>query len=303
MNGPVLLKTPVAARSAMKYMFKKVNLATILLVACICSCNPFGKKEKFPTIPGYDLNRPTTVTLKTTLDEISGIIFYPKDTSVLAINDELGRLYKIYLRKRVKIDEWEFSEGADYEDIALVDSTFYALHSNGSLTKFRLLTADSLQIEECKIPLAGKNEFETLYFDEFHQKLVLICKDCKADKGVVSAYSFDPANKEFSNQPIFTVSESDVLSKLNSEEKEFKPSAAGIHPITKDLFIVSSVNKAIVIADRDGKVKMVTPLNPAVFKQPEGLSFSPDGDLLISNEAADVGTGNILIFKYNQQKP
>jgi len=39
-------------------------------------------------------------------------------------------------------------------------------------------------------------------------------------------------------------------------------------------------------------------LNPAIFTQPEGISFTPSGDLIISNEAGDkYNTGTLLIFK------
>jgi len=44
-------------------------------------------------------------------------------------------------------------------------------------------------------------------------------------------------------------------------------------------------------------VKEVYKLDPKIFKQPEGITFTPTGDLLISNEAALTGAANILIYK------
>ena len=43
----------------------------------------------------YDLNNPFRIKLSDQLAEISGISFYPKDSSVFAISDESGSLYKI----------------------------------------------------------------------------------------------------------------------------------------------------------------------------------------------------------------
>jgi hypothetical protein len=63
------------------------------------------------------------------------------------------------------------------------------------------------------------------------------------------------------------------------------------------LYIISSVNKLLVVADRKGGVKKVYPIDPGLFKQPEGISFTPSGSIIISNEAAGVGVANILIFK------
>jgi hypothetical protein len=90
---------------------------------------------------------------------------------------------------------------------------------------------------------------------------------------------------------------------MAGEEKiKFKPSAAGINPITGDLFIISAINKLLVIADRRGDAKEVYKIDPAVFKQPEGLTFSPAGALVISNESADEGVANILVFPYNPKQ-
>jgi uncharacterized protein YjiK len=276
------------------------RLIFFLFVVAVYSCN-LADKSKYPDVPGYDIHNPVTIKLKTELDEISGIFYFDRDTCVFAVNDELGVLYKIYLRKKITIDEWEFSEDADYEDLVLVDSMFYALHSNGDITKFRYYSEDSLFVDEIPIPLEGKNEFEGLYYDSAANKLMVICKDCKGDKEFNSVYGFNLSSAEFTAEPVFKIDGKEVIKTQLVEEKRFKPSAAAIHPVTGDVYIVSSVNKCIAIADKHGKIKTVYPLNPAVFKQPEGITFTPDGDMLISNEAADVGVGNVLIYKYKPQ--
>ena len=260
-----------------------------------------GKKEqaKFPSPAGYDLSNPVILNLRTELDEISGIHYYAKDTSLFAINDEMGVLYKIYNRKPLYIEQWRFSPGADYEDIALLDSTFYVLQSHGDITRFKFEKADSLVVDACGTPLKEKNEFESMYYDKFHEKFILICKDCKQDnKSSLTAFAFDPKTKKFNSAPFFIMDTKRILAETGDGKNKFKPSAANIHPITKDLYIVSAVNNALVIASREGVVKEVYKLNGKLFKQPEGLTFSEQGDMYISNEFADIGAGNILVFKY-----
>jgi hypothetical protein len=80
---------------------------------------------------------------------------------------------------------------------------------------------------------------------------------------------------------------------------KFKPSAAAIHPLSGQLFIISSVNKVLVVADKNGIPEKVYKISPVLYKQPEGLTFSPEGHLLISNESANTGAADIMIFKYN----
>jgi len=57
-------------------------------------------KKNFTSPPPYDLNHPVVIDLPPGLDEISGLAYYPKDTSVFAIVDEDGMFFKIYLRNQ-----------------------------------------------------------------------------------------------------------------------------------------------------------------------------------------------------------
>ena len=43
-----------------------------------------------------------------------------------------------------------------------------------------------------------------------------------------------------------------LLTMMHEDKMKFKPSAAAINPLTHELFILSSVNKVIVIADKNG---------------------------------------------------
>ncbi|TDH25103.1 hypothetical protein EXU57_13400 [Segetibacter sp. 3557_3] len=284
------------------YVFK-ISAGFILLLILALGCRQ-KTKSKYPVLPNYDLNNPYTYNLRDELDEISGMVYYPKDTSVFAINDENGLLYKIFLRKNVQVMKWTFAKDADFEDIALVDSTFYVLQSNGNITSFKVLTADSVVVDKCKRPYEGKNEFESMYYDAYYKVLVLICKDCEIDdKKGITAWSFDPATHKYSDTPIYVIKTKPIDQMLGVQKEKFKPSAAAIHPITKELYIVFSVNKAIVIADRSGVVKFAVPLDPLIYKQPEGITFTPKGDLLISNESAETGPGNILVLKQKSTVP
>ena len=81
-----------------------------------------------------------------------------------------------------------------------------------------------------------------------------------------------------------------------NDKLHFKPSAATINPLTNELYILASVNKLLVVADRKGNVKDVYPLDPVTFNQPEGITFTPWGDLIISNEKGDEGSCYFFTF-------
>lgn len=248
---------------------------------------------------GYNLNKPFLLKLPVELDEISGLAFYAHDTTVFAIGDEFGWLYKIPLTAGKPIRKWKFSNQGDYEDLVMVDKVFYVLQSNGNVTAFTFNDHNQILVQHQQFPASG-NEFEILYYNPKIFKLVLICKDCETDKKkALTAFYFNLLNKRFDDSSSINVT--NIARMLGEKKIKFKPSAAAIHPITNELYIVSSVNKLLVITDPKGNVKQTFPIDATLFKQPEGITFTPEGDMIISNEAADRGVANLLFYKYNKK--
>jgi len=248
----------------------------------------------------YDLNNPYRVKLGDALSEISGISFYPKDSSVFAISDENGNLYKIYLNKRIRTVSWKFDKTHDFEDVLQHDSSFYILESNGNIQTLQFSQQGDTIFKRKSIfsEMNKKNEFESIYYDEKSKGLVMICKDCEGDKKkAVSSWGFDPATGAYIPST-FSIDVKNIAKKTGQEELKFKPSAAAINPKTHDVWILSSTNQLLIVTDNKGNTKEVYTLNPTIFKQPEGITFTPWGDLLISNEATDkYETATLLIFK------
>lgn len=272
------------------------HLLFVVLFHIGCSPEPATIHE---SPPGYNLNQPSVLKLPSALDEISGIVYYPKDKSVLAINDEVGWLYKIYLKEDPDIQKWKYSNGADFEDLVLVDSVFYVLESNGNIIKFKFIRPDSVARQEFIFPSTGSGEFEILYHYPQKNKLIMLCKDCEIDdKNSLTAFSFDLDSMKYAPSPEFVIDIRKIEDLLDEKKLRFKPSAAAIHPLTNELYIISSINKVIVISDLNGVPKKVFKISPKLYKQPEGLTFTSKGDLIISNESADIGAANILFFKY-----
>ena len=76
----------------------------------------------------------------------------------------------------------------------------------------------------------------------------------------------------------------------------FRPSALAKNPLTKEWYIISAVNKLLVVTDENFKMKDSYALGGNLFNQPEGIAFDKEGNLYISNEGDDITQGNILKF-------
>jgi len=280
------------------YLLKQFWILAPLLLLSVAACK--GKKE-YKNPPGYDLHKPSIVHLPSALDEVSGIFYYPKDNSVFLESDEQGSLYKLNLAKPKQVQEWKFGKKHDYEDLFLLDSAFYMLCSNGDLTILNFNNDNKIAKRQYTFPYGDKYEFESLYFDDHTQKLNLVCKTCKGeDKENVAVYSFDP--KTYMYGQGFSINATAIHSVITDNAGKLKASAANINPVTGELFLISSVNKLLIIADKSGRVKSAYQLDPSLFKQPEGLCFRSNGDMFITNESGGAGTGNILFFPYKNKQ-
>jgi uncharacterized protein YjiK len=284
------------------YINRYCSTLFIFFILLSASCQTNKQRTILPSPEGYDLQNPVVIKLRSELNEISGIAYYPKDSSLFAIVDEDGILFKIYLNRNDNVESWRFDKSRDFEDVVLHDSTFYVLVSNGDMDELKFM-GDSLTTIKTKFPDADKhsNEFETLYYDD-KKGLVLICKQCEDDKKKeVSAYGFDASTQSYTPS-LFFINVLPIDEKLGEQKIHLKASAAAINPATNELYILCSVNKLLVVADRDGNFKNVYSLADKIYKQPEGITFTPKGDMIISNEWHEEGAPTLLIFKRNLKK-
>jgi hypothetical protein len=281
--------------------YRQLSSAVIIAVL-LMSCN--GSKKKFLNDSSrYDLGNPYTIKLPDGLAEISGMAYYPKDTSVFAIKDEDGILYKISLYQKGLIKEWSFGKKHDFEDLVLKDSAFYVLISNGDIEALKFGGGDTIRTDKFTFPKVSKvfNEFESMYYDDSLQQLVLLCKNCEGDaKKRVTAMGYNIETGIYTPS-VYEIDVQPIAEKLGLNKIRFRPSAAAINPATNELYILASLNHLLVVTDRQGRFKDLYELDPGIYNQPEGLAFTPAGDLIISNEANEVGLANILIIK-NKKK-
>lgn len=236
------------------------------------------------------------------MDEISGIVFDPATNSLIAINDEEGKLYQVYLNGKPPSNGKRFSKGGDYEDLCFDGKDWYALKSNGNIYRIINSMSDSMRAEEFKFPKQGKYDFESVYADIQNNRLILLCKECEGTDSRIPGYIFSTVSNSTDSIPAFFLDLSGLTENPLKKNEVLRPSGMAVHPKTEQFFILASANKLLIIADANGKALEAIKLDKKVFKQPEGICFTPTGDLYVSNEAVN-GMANILHFPYQPAKP
>ncbi|WP_306639753.1 SdiA-regulated domain-containing protein [Sanyastnella coralliicola] len=247
------------------------NVITGCLLA-LTSCTP-------PATQGpYDYNRPSeVVTLGHTLQEVSGLQWIGGD-KLICIQDEKANIYTIDPYSGVIEDKFDFGHNDDFEGIARIGNKSYILRSDGDI----FLSVDGEKAEHFEFEGNKTSEFEGLCFDAKNQRLLVACKQHgnKKKRDHQYIYAFSIEKNAFEEKPLMKLDKARF-------DPEFKASGIAIHPLTGEIYILSSVSKSILVISEKGIFKQISPLDPYIYPQPEGITFAPDGKMYIANEQGD----------------
>ena len=188
-----------------------------------------------------------------------------------------------------------FAKDGDYEDIAIKDSTAYVLRSDGTIFEIQNYLNAPKTIKY-KTFLKYKDNSEGLFYDVIKNRLLIVCKENSDDKNTRFVYEFLLKENSLNPNPVLEISQKRLKKAYRIKDK-FSPSGIAIHPISKNIFILSSVGKMLAKFSPKGNLLKIYSLDYSHFIQPEGISFDNNGDLYISNEAKN-NKANILKFKY-----
>jgi len=256
----------------------------------------------------YNLSKPSKkFKMPDDLSEISGLSYVEGD-KFACIQDNKGIMYLFDIEKREVTYAYKFGKARDCEDVAVAGNTAYVLQSNGHIwqiddfNKSNPSEENQHRVKKYKNPLLSKeNNTEGLAFDRRSNSLLIACKgsqdleDQHIDlEGKKAIYRFDLSTKKLSDKPAYIID----LGYLDNGK--FEISGIAVHPITGNMYVITSVGRMLIVLSQEGKVIAARQLDRKTFKQPEGICFNPDGDLFISNESRDKGKANILKFKYRR---
>lgn len=268
-----------------------------LFALILASCSNGQESEN--KLSHYDLTKAEKFVMPESLLEISGIAFAGGNAdTIYAIQDEEGKLFKLRWNEK-KQTHTKFGKRGDYEDLAIAGNKIFILKSNGRIYSFPLTEAayeETDQAREWK-SLLPPGEYEGIFADEQSGKLYVLCKNCSEDRknDFVTGYIFQTGDSVVAAGG-FHLDLQAIGAFTSKAKRGLRASGLAKNPVTGEWFILSSVNKTLVITDDQWKIKNAVHLNANEFSQPEGIAFDKRGNLYISNEGGDLSEGNILLF-------
>ncbi|WP_372639747.1 SdiA-regulated domain-containing protein [Ancylomarina sp.] len=267
----------------------------------------------------YTINQPSyTYVLDNALHEISGLT-YAKENKLFCVNDEQGYIFEYDTQQKKISRRIKFAKKGDFEGVELVGNECVVLRSDGKL--YFVADIDNMVIESDKVKtgLGPKNNTEGLAYDSSTHSLLIACKGmayanlANSDKRAIYRYSI--TDSLLSKEPTILIDQGELETILNLDAYTkfsnrllkglapskgnliFQPSGLAIHPISKNIYVIGSVGKLLLVLSPQGELLAVNRLKRKIFPQPEGICFAPDGTLFISTEGK-VKQGKIYRFEY-----
>ena len=264
-------------------IFRKKYIQFFYLVVLLAACA--ADKNNSTNINGYEYAHMKEVELEHPLKEISGIAYHAATNTFVAINDEKGNIYVLDANTYRITNKYSFGEEADYEEIQVAGNDLFVLRSDGTVYKMKF---DGKNISSIKtFEYAGaKAEYESFYMDTISNTLVLIPKQSKngtKEKKTIS-YTISAVNGIYVESKEHILNWSDLKSSVSMM---IHPSAVAVHPVTKDIYLLVSIEKRLIVLNANWKFLTEYELDRTYFRQPEGITFDTKGNLYISNEAAE----------------
>jgi hypothetical protein len=265
----------------------------------------------------YSLQKPALVaTLPPTLQEISGLTAI-SDFEVACVQDEDGIVFVYDLQQQMLTRQVHFGPPGDYEGVARVESRVYVLRSDGTLYELESLE-DPPRVRTQALGLPTSNN-EGLCYDEAERRLLIAPKSrmgkSRELKDARPIYAYDLGRAELQTDPVVMIDVDAIYEFADTHglpvpEKQkkrgggtrpmlrFMPSSVAVHPITHELFVLSAMDHILATFDRKGQVTGYVVLDSGIFRQPEGITFLRNGDMIVSNEGAG-RDATLLRFRWN----
>ncbi len=263
----------------------------------------------------YDLHKPVIQhQLPQILNEISGLTDIDS-SQVACVQDELGIVFIYNFRSGKIISQHRFDSIGDFEGLTYTKNALYILRSDGRLTEWNNFPSSKNSFKHYKLSLVTSNN-EGLCFDAKYNRILIAAKgkplnhDEKSERFI---YAYDLATKKLQEKPIyslnveyleerarsFNIQQTETNAKGVIRPFNFRPASLSVHPITDDIYIISAVDKLLLIMNRKGEVTYMKSLNAEMFAKAEGITFLNDGTMIITNEAAGK-TPTLFVFEMKQ---
>lgn len=275
-----------------------MNVVRVILASVLLGAVLNGQAQ----IP-FDLAKPArTYRLPPELLEVSALTDVD-DLTLACLHDEAAMLYLFDLRQGVIARRFSFGHPGDMEGLTRVGDQYFALRSDGLVYRLSLKDDAVQLLDTFRLALSNRN-IEGLGYDERFDRVLVSPKDIPKGspelRDVRVIHAFDARTGEVLPEPVLTLSINTLIDQARAKgltvpmrttdngrevpALKLRFSSVAVDPRSDLIYLLSAVDRMVLVVDRQGDLVYLEQLDARAHPKPEGITFLPAGDLLISNE-------------------
>lgn len=225
-------------------------------------------------------------TLPSTLQNISAIDFIPSG-KIACLQSEIGSIFIFNLVTGDIDDEIVFGPPGDYEGLVIVGKSAYIACADGRILEVDDYHSDSPKVTEYGTHLTVAEDVSGICYDRKNKRLLVTARSIDdANQFYKGIYAFSLGQKRMAVKPAIRIDlRSNVFSGMQPRNLQsvFQPSDIDIHPVTGLIYMIDGTRRQLLRMRQSEAIKDLTELNRAKFFQPEGITFTPSGELFIAS--------------------
>jgi uncharacterized protein YjiK len=286
-------------RTIIKNLRKSVPKVILYLIIIFLQPAAFGyQTDTLPLDLHQDVVKITrSWELPATLKNISAID-YISSGRMACLQDEIGSIFILNLESGEIEKEYPFGPPGDYEGLVLVKKNAYVACADGRILEIVNYNSESPSVTEYGTHLTVNENVNGLSYDKKNKRLLVSIKEAEdANQMYTGIYAFSLVNKRMPVKPVIRI---DLRNKVfdglpaKNVQTKFQPSDLDINPATGILYIIDANRCQLLSMKMPEDIKDLAELNRENFFQPEGITFTPSGEMFIACRGEREEPGKLL---------
>ena len=278
-----------------------VGLSIILLIINIFSVPLYRDDEGDHRYDSY-INRADTLIPSSAVDvvkitrswelpaELKNIsaIDYISPGKMACLQNEVGSIFIFDLASGKIEKEIPFGPPGDYEGLVIVKQHAFIACADGRILEVRNYKSDNPELVEYGTHLTVNENVNGLCYDKKNKRLLVSIKGTEEGNQLYKGiYSFGLIDKRMPVKPVIKIDLKDpVFEKLQPKNVQtvFQPSDLDINPVNGLLHLIDGTRVQLLRIKLLENIRDLTELNKEKIIQPEGITFTPSGELFIASK-------------------
>jgi hypothetical protein len=215
-------------------------------------------------------------------------IDYISPGKIACLQDEVGSIFIFNLDSGAIEKEYPFGPPGNYKGLVILNEDAYVACADGRIIEIRNYDSEVPEVTEHGTHLTIDENVNGLCYDVSNKRLLVTIKGTEdGNQHYKGIYSFRLADKRMLTNPAIKIDlRSRVFRKLQPKNMQtvFQPSDLDISPVTGLLYIIDGTRVQLLRMRTNENIKDLTELDKEQFIQPEGITFTPSGELFIASK-------------------